>query len=125
MGNETLDEAVLRRVEECVKTAKVPCRAPGRLGHRGCFLAAFETVEAFAVVTDAQHSRQRDEARHGQYRSPCRHCDSGEERRIHEQVELRVEITPERGDAPGETRELAVGVVENGLQLNESRRKQE
>ena len=46
MGDEALDEAVLRRVDEHVKPAKNARRAAGRLGHRGHFFAALERGRA-------------------------------------------------------------------------------
>ena len=40
---------------------------------------------------------------------------------VDEQVGLGVEVATERGDAAGEARELAVGVVEHRLELQEQR----
>ena len=81
-------------------------------------------VQSLDVEVGVQHARERDEARcrkHGLAADPT---ERREERGVDEQVELRVEVAPERRDAPREPRELTVGVVEDGLQLHEERREQ-
>ena len=52
-------------------------------------------------------------------RSPER----GEDRGVHEQVGLGVEVAAEGGDAARQARELPVRVVEHRLQLQEQRRR--
>ncbi len=57
----------------------------------------------------------------GEQRRAVPPADRGEERGVDEQVDLRVEVPPERARAAGEARELAVGVVEERLELDENR----
>ena len=57
--------------------------------------------------------------------SPVDRAERDEERRVDEQVGLGVEVAAEGGDAARGPGELAVGVVEQRLQLQEDRREQE
>ena len=82
-------------------------------------------IEPLRVVVDVQHGRQRDEAGRREQGPPRAPADRREEGRVHDEVELRVEVATERGDAPREPGELPVGVVEHRLQLDEEGREQE
>ena len=121
-GDEALDEPVLRRVQRDVEAAQEPVRAPGRLGHRRRVAAALGPVEPLDVEVDAQHRREREEAQGERGERPAGvPADGREQRGVDEQVELGVEVAAEGRDPSREARELAVGVVEHRLQLDEQR----
>ena len=82
-------------------------------------------VEALGVVVGIQDRRQGDESGAGREPAPRAPAHRCEERRVHEQIELGVEVAAENGDAAGEAGELAVGVVEQRLELDEPRREHE
>ena len=81
-------------------------------------------VQSLGVEVGVQHARQRDEARRREHGLAADPSERREECGVDEQVELGVEVAPERRDAPRQPRELTIRVVEDGLQLHEDRREE-
>ena len=114
--------AILRRVERARRGARSsPSARPVGLRHRARRVAALRAVEPLDVEVDVQDGRQRERSpTSASTGRPGVPAEPGEERRVDDEVQLRVEVAPEHGHAAGEPRELAVGVVEDRLQLDSS-----
>jgi hypothetical protein len=78
-------------------------------------------IHHILVEVDAEHEGQRDEGGPRQHPLPGDLPERGEERDVHEQVDLGVEIAPERARAARPARELTVRVVEQCLHLEQER----
>ncbi len=114
--DERLRKPVLRRVDEAVDPAQKRRPASLRLG-----LGGGGTRQPLGVEVEAEHACEREEAGECERRLPGRPAERREQRRVHEQVDLGVQVPAEGARPAGETRELAVRVVEQRLQLDEER----
>ena len=114
--DERLRKPVLRRVDEAVDPAQKRRPASLRLG-----LGGGGTRQSLGVEVEAEHACEPEEAGECERRLPGRPGERGEQRRVHEEVDLGVQVPAEGARPAGETRELAVRVVEQRFQLDKER----
>ena len=79
-------------------------------------------MEHILVEVRAQNEGERNERDSGERPLTGHVAQGSEERDVDEQVDLRVEVAPERARPSRPPRELTVGVVQHGLHLEEHRR---
>ena len=82
-------------------------------------------VELTRVEAHAEQDRERDESGEGEPRLPRGRPERREESDVDDEVDLRVEEASQARHPPGDSRQSTVGVVEERLQLEEERGRDE
>ena len=120
-GNEALDKSVNRVVDDAVEAGEQMSEAGG-LRHRLAALAPFPAVETLDVEVDSEHERQGHEGDDADRQASSEPGECRAQGGVNQQVGLGVEVATKNRDAACQAGQLAVGVVEHRLQLQQDRR---